>query len=194
MPTLSSFGSSPANNRMYQTSLQGAFNSLRHPKDMTSSFSSPRLATTSLTSPRPGVTSPRPGMTSPQSSKTIGYHPRHVTFSNPAQSASREDNTCVSPSRDWSAGPLPAYPATSSPRALSVSPPTAGGNAAHRLAQPPSPSPLPRPPGYEGLMHEMGGLYTSRPRSYDDDDGNTTTSGSYVVDSDHNMDDSIIST
>lgn len=50
----------------------------------------------------------------------------------------------------------------------------------------------PFPPGYENLVPEMGGLYTSLPRSLDDEDGNTTTSGSYTIESD-NLNDSIIS-
>lgn len=50
----------------------------------------------------------------------------------------------------------------------------------------------PFPPGYETLIPEAGGLYTSLPRSLDDDDGNTTTSGSYTIESD-NLNDSIIS-
>lgn len=47
-------------------------------------------------------------------------------------------------------------------------------------------------PGYENLLPEVGGLYISLPRSVDDDDGNTTTSGSYTIDSD-NLNDSITS-
>ncbi|CAL1544892.1 unnamed protein product [Lymnaea stagnalis] len=50
----------------------------------------------------------------------------------------------------------------------------------------------PYSPGYENLLPEMGGLYISMPRSVDDDDGNTTTSGSYTIDSD-NLNDSITS-
>ena len=44
-------------------------------------------------------------------------------------------------------------------------------------------------------ISETAGFYTgstTRPRSIDDDDGNTTTSGSYTIDSD-NLNDSIIS-
>lgn len=46
--------------------------------------------------------------------------------------------------------------------------------------------------GYENFIPEAGGLYVSLPRSVDDDDGNTTTSGSYTIESD-NLNDSIIS-
>lgn len=46
--------------------------------------------------------------------------------------------------------------------------------------------------GYENFIQEAGGLYVSLPRNVDDDDGNTTTSGSYTIESD-NLNDSMIS-
>uniref|UniRef100_A0A2C9K965 Cadherin domain-containing protein n=1 Tax=Biomphalaria glabrata TaxID=6526 RepID=A0A2C9K965_BIOGL len=51
----------------------------------------------------------------------------------------------------------------------------------------------PYSPGYDTMLPDMGGIFISMPRgSGDDDDGNTTTSGSYTIDSD-NLNDSITS-
>lgn len=48
----------------------------------------------------------------------------------------------------------------------------------------------PCPPAYEHLLPDGAGNYTSFSRGIDDDDGNTTTSGSYTLDN-VDMDDSI---
>ncbi|GFR71792.1 cadherin-related protein [Elysia marginata] len=72
-----------------------------------------------------------------------------------------------------------------------------GSSAAQPQHSPPSlfPDPSQRS-AYSPLgLSETAGFYTggtSRPRSIDDEDGNTTTSGSYTIDSD-NLNDSIIS-
>ncbi|KAK0062320.1 protocadherin gamma-A10, partial [Biomphalaria pfeifferi] len=51
----------------------------------------------------------------------------------------------------------------------------------------------PYSPGYDTMLPDMGSIFISMPRgSGDDDDGNTTTSGSYTIDSD-NLNDSITS-
>ena len=93
----------------------------------------------------------------------ISQQARHVTFSSPAKSGVKQEFTVEPRPKATYAAASPVYQNTCNP------------------------------PRYESLFHESGGLYTSRPRSMEDDDGNTTTSGSYVVESD-NMDDSIIST
>lgn len=48
----------------------------------------------------------------------------------------------------------------------------------------------PCPPAYEHLLPDGAGNYTSFSRGIDDDDGNTTTSGSYTLDN-IDVDDSI---
>ncbi|KAH9496047.1 hypothetical protein Btru_015005 [Bulinus truncatus] len=74
-----------------------------------------------------------------------------------------------------------------------------GGPGGLRDEPPPPPLPhafgriSPYSPGYETMLPaENGGLYISGARSGDEDDGNTTTSGSYTIDSD-NLNDSITS-
>ncbi|NP_001191667.1 cadherin-related protein [Aplysia californica] len=77
------------------------------------------------------------------------------------------------------------------PRHVTFSNPARSGGREEGPNEPSNPR-TPHPPGYEHLFPDVGGLYASLPRSVDDDDGNTTTSGSYTIDSD-NLNDSIIS-
>ena len=128
-----------------------------------------------------------PTLSSFQSSQTKGHNSSSSSSSSSRTSLSKHNSN--SPYRRDYTNMAPTVTTTT----------TAGDNSASRHVTFSSPAysaadlgdvTMRHPPEYEHLFPEENGLYISVRRSTEDEDGNTTTSGSYTIDTDY-LNDSI---